>query len=267
MIDDPYKVLGISPDADKDEIKRAYRRKAKEYHPDLHPDDPQAAEKMNEINEAYDMLNNPEKYKKQQGPGGRSDSYGNPYGGPYGNGNPYGNSYGGNGSYGNPYGQNRQNGYGQGGYGQGGYGDYGGFGFEDLFGFGRSSGEPPRPSAEPGDSDDIRQAIDFINMRQYGYAGQTLNSVVSDRRNARWFYLSALTNYGKGNQVLALEQIQKAIQMEPSNQLYQNALKSMRQTGSDYNEAGKEFQKYAESMNRMCISLCMMQFFCMFCRC
>ena len=116
MIDDPYKVLGISPDADKDEIKRAYRKKAKEYHPDLHPDDPQAAEKMNEINEAYDMLNNPEKYKKQQGPGGRSDSYRNPYGGPYGNGNPYGNSYGGNGSYGNPYGQNRQNGYGQGGF-------------------------------------------------------------------------------------------------------------------------------------------------------
>ena len=63
MVTDPYKVLGITRDASKEEIKKAYRKKAKEYHPDLHPDDPKAAEKMNEVNEAYDMLCNPEKYR------------------------------------------------------------------------------------------------------------------------------------------------------------------------------------------------------------
>ena len=117
MVDDPYRVLGVSRDATKEEIKKAYRKKAKEYHPDLHPNDPHAAEKMNEINEAYDMLNNPEKYQNRNRQG-------------------YGQQSG-------PYGAN------QGGYGYGGqyYGGspYGDFNFDDLFGFGGRTYRPPEP--------------------------------------------------------------------------------------------------------------------------
>ena len=88
MVTDPRKVLGVSETASQDEIKRAYRRKAKECHPDLHPNDPDAAKKMNELNEAYDMLMNPEKYANRQQ---QQNPYsGNPYGG-----DPYGGSYGG----------------------------------------------------------------------------------------------------------------------------------------------------------------------------
>lgn len=63
---DPYQVLGVSPGASEEEIKQAYRRLAKKYHPDLNPGDQTAARKMNEINEAYDAIKNPAAYRQQQ---------------------------------------------------------------------------------------------------------------------------------------------------------------------------------------------------------
>ncbi len=78
MIDDPYKVLGLAPDASDEDVKRAYRRLAKKYHPDLNPGDQEAARKMQEVNAAYDQIKNPEKYRQQPG-----QEYQNPYGGYY----------------------------------------------------------------------------------------------------------------------------------------------------------------------------------------
>ena len=81
MIEDPYKVLGVSPDASDEEIKKAYRRLAKKYHPDLNPGDPVAAQKMQQVNAAYEQIKNPE--KAQPNPG--QSSYGgygyDPFGG------------------------------------------------------------------------------------------------------------------------------------------------------------------------------------------
>ncbi len=78
MVSDPYKVLGLSPGASDEEVKAAYRKLAKKYHPDLNPGNQRAAERMNEINAAYDQIRNPQ---PQDSYG--SSSYGGGYAGAY----------------------------------------------------------------------------------------------------------------------------------------------------------------------------------------
>jgi DnaJ-class molecular chaperone len=61
MSDDLYATLGVSRDASQEDIKRAYRRLAKEMHPDLNPDKPEVGERFKQVTAAYDILSDPER--------------------------------------------------------------------------------------------------------------------------------------------------------------------------------------------------------------
>ena len=131
---DYYEVLGVERSASEDEIKKAYRSLAKKYHPDLHPNDPDAEAHFKEINEAYEVLSDPDKKAKY-------DQYGHAAFDP-------------------------NAGFGGGGFSGGGFGDFGDLGdilgniFGGGFGFG-GGGQTRRNGPMKGESVRVRLALDF----------------------------------------------------------------------------------------------------------
>lgn len=237
---DPYKVLGVSPNASDDEITQAYRKMAKKYHPDLNPGDKDAETKMKEINAAYEMI------KKGKNGGA---SYEQPNGS-YTN-NPYG-------GYGNPYGQQQQQRQ-QGGYGRDPFEDFFGGGFGDFFG-GQQQRQQQTP---PPGSTRMRAVHNYIVNRQYQQALHLLSEI--EERDAAWFYYSALANAGIGNRVTALNHSKEAARLDPGNQEYQALWQQMQQGGTAYQRSGNGYGFNMSSAGRTMMQLCLAQAFCYFC--
>ena len=115
---DYYKIMGVDQSIPQDQIRAAYKKRAKQFHPDLHPDDPKAKAKFQALNEAYEVLSDPEKRAKYDRYG---ENWKNVGGGPSGQG---GAGFGGTGGYED--------------FDFGGFSGAGGFSsfFEELFGRG-----------------------------------------------------------------------------------------------------------------------------------
>ncbi len=128
---DYYKILGVEKSATSDEIKSAYRKLAKQYHPDLNPNNPEAAAKFKEVGEAYEVLSDATKRSNY-------DQFGSASGNP--------NDFFGGGA---------------GGFGGGNFGNGGFSGFEDVFDIFSSFGRGGRAAARNTPGDDIVTSINL----------------------------------------------------------------------------------------------------------
>lgn len=234
---DPYAVLGVPENATDIEIKRAYRRLVKKYHPDLKPDDKAAADKMHEINEAYDRLMHPEKYafgRRRNKSQHKEDAHKN---------------------------SDKQEKYtrkteksesaksteasedAQSAESAGAADSAKKAQSDDSTGKAKQDDssetaknyryeqnreynreQPPvddmHPEIRLGDSKSVKSAINSINTGMHSDAMQSLMKVSHSNRDARWYYLYAIALYGYGDIHTAVNYIVRAVKMDADNIVY-----------------------------------------------
>lgn len=209
---DPYQVLGISPGASDEEIKKAYRALSRKYHPDANIDNPNreaAEERFKEVQQAYDQIMK----EKQQGSG-------------------FGGSYG--------------------------YHTSGGFG---GYGWNRNRGGSQSESSQ------MQAAANYIANRHYAEALHVLNDIPFGERRARWYFFSAVANQGAGNNIIAREHAQRAVEMEPSNMEYRQFLQHLEFGGTWYTHMGSAYDRPYSSMGSWCLSMICLNMLCNGCCC
>lgn len=242
-MNDPYQVLGVSPGASDDEIKAAYRKLAKKYHPDLNQGSQATEIKMREINEAYTTLIK----NKNGGPSG---------------GEGYRQSYGGSG---------------YGGYGSsGGYGDWQGFGgfgsFEEFFrsaqrAYGAQGGSPYGNAYQRVEYTET--APELQSVAQAVMAGQharalDLLEAIADRRGA-WYFWSARANEGLGNRIAALNDARRAAQLNPNEPAFQVYLAQLQSTAQSYRQQGMSRGFTGALCANPCMTFCIANALCNCC--
>ncbi|MBR4549089.1 MAG: J domain-containing protein [Oscillospiraceae bacterium] len=217
MVQDPYKVLGVSPDASDEEIKKAYRELTKKYHPDRNPDNPAAAEKMNEINAAYDAIKNGTAQQQQYG---------------------------------------YQGGYQGGGAGAYAYQDYGDPFVWGWGPYGAYTGAEQRARQQQQERNEYTAARSYIRNGMYREALNALSGVPAAERDGRWYYLCAVANMYQGNKIAALEQAKRAAEIDPDNEEYHRLVQQL-QTGGDYYADYTRTYRSGLDPSRMCMTMCL----------
>ena len=171
---DPYSVLGVSPNASDEEIKKAYRELARKYHPDNYQNNPLAdlaEEKMKEINEAYETIT------KQRSGGG-------------------------------------------------------GGGYQQSSGYSQGGGYSSSGSSDP----TYAQVRQMIQRGDLSGAERILQGV--SQRSGEWYFLVGSIAYRKGWLDDAMRNYSMAVQLEPGNMEYRQALSMMQQRSGGYRPYG-----------------------------
>lgn len=236
---DPYSVLGIDRNASDDEIKKAYRRLSRKYHPDANINNPhkdEAEAKFKEVQQAYQQIMD----ERERGytSGGRDGSYAG--GSSSGNGNGYGGS-----SY---------DGYGPfGGFGSfGSFGGFGGYGQTGSAGGHQDNGDPH-----------LKAAANYIRSGHYQEALNVLGGI--KERNALWYFYSASANSGLGNNVTALEHAREAVRLEPENTQYRMLLERLESGGTWYQQRQTMYGYPGSFDSSCCVKLCVANLLCNLC--
>ena len=229
---DPYQVLGVAPTATDDEVKKAYRQLCKKYHPDANvgkPDAAQAEKRFMEVQQAYEEI-----MHRRQGGGTRAGS-----------------------GYNGQQQQQRPSGY----------GSYGGYDpFAEFFGGAYGYGQQRQYRQYEQDTVvEMRAAANYINTGHYAEALNALNSVPAGKRNARWYYLSALAQAGLHNNAQAMEYARQAVNMEPGNMQYQQLLSQLQSGGAWYGQRGAGYGRQTYSQPNLCCTFLALQMCCSCC--
>ena len=228
MNEDPYRVLGVERGATADEVKSAYRRLAKEYHPDRNNGSASAEAKMKEINDAYARVMDDIRH-----PGSSSSSGGSAWGG---------SSYGGS-AYG------RQSSWGGQTWGSQGWAGQS----WDSAGWGGGAQGSPQFTA-------VRN---YLAYGRYSEAMNALNSIPT--RTAEWYYCAAQAMVGMGNRVAALDYAQQAVQMDPSNAAYSDLLTRLEYASGGYQQTGAGFGGMPCAANNLCSTYLLLNALCCCC--
>lgn len=223
----PYEVLGVSEDASNEEIKKAYRKLSRRYHPDSNINNPNkewAEEQFKEVQIAYDEIIN-----------SRLDGF---------------NSHGSSTSSSASHSSSNSN------------ANY--YNSRTTYTAHNNSGYTTHKTYGPGDGKQkfeerqasfYRAAMSFITQRQFNEAIHVLNKIRD--RGANWYYTAALAMYGDGNLVTAFNYAKTAVELEPDNPQYQSLYNRLSGTSERYK---RKFSRYtspaAVGSRDVCCEIC-----------
>ena len=184
---DPYQVLGVDRGSSDEEIKKAYRALSRRYHPDANVNNPNRAQAEERFKQVQQAYDQIMKERQQ---GSTYTSYGSAHSG-----------------------QGNQRGAQEGPFG----------GFSGTYYYGNNAYR----SAEQEQSPKMQAALNYLRGHSFEEALHVLNEIPFSERSGRWYYYSAMAHSGLGNTATALEHINRAVTLEPSNLEYRQFQQNM----------------------------------------